>query len=88
MEGKKFKHSLKETCFLCDQEIDTSSGDWGAIPEFKGKILFNIRFCHLRCLKDLMTANCEVMTRNFQKKLGNVLNGIISQTQKNNFTIS
>lgn len=87
MEEKKFKHSLRETCSLCDQDIITNSNEWCAIPEYKGKILFNIKFYHIRCLKDLFIANYEVMSRRFQKKLADLTNGVLGNINKSNLVI-
>jgi hypothetical protein len=75
---KKFRHLEIEKCTLCNEEIYTSKDNWVALADYKSKVLWKINFYHNTCLNNLLIANAEIIEKNFKRKLGLAMNGLIN----------
>jgi hypothetical protein len=79
---RDFNISIKETCGICDESIDTSSDSFTTIIDYAGTSEKRVNHYHTRCFVDMIKAKKEIIVKKFEKRLAQTIKQIATGLKK------
>jgi len=79
---KKFQHSRKEICKICNKKIDTELDFWAVIIDYEGNKKYGISFYHRDCLTDPIKGKVKVIENKWKEQATDMVVRILNKVKE------